>query len=544
MATDPTTAQSQLAGCMRVLRRRKLLIALVVVLGVAGTLAVSFLQTPKYTSTAQVLIQPSGTPQALSPNNTIQLQPSDIDTQVQLITSAPVRAAVTRQVGPVPTPSVQAVGQTDVISIASTSTDPHRASTVANAFATSYVGVRRTQAVDAQLAAAAEIQGRISDLRRQMAALSPQDPAESALADEQAAFRTQLGQLQVNSAVETGGAQVASPASVPTSPSSPRILVNALIGLVVSLIVGIGLAFLRNSLDDSIQTKEDLERAAARVPVLGLIPRVAGWRKKSQAGTISLNDPHAPAAEAYRNLRTAIQFLHPDSPIRTLQITSSSASEGKSTTVANLAVTIARASQRVIIVCCDLRAPRIHEFLGLTNEFGFTSVFLGERQLENALQPVPGENGVSLLAAGPMPPNPAELLASERTTDLLMSAKCQADVVLLDCPPVLPMTDAAVLSRSADATLVVASSGKTRAKEVGRALEVLHQVDSPVVGTILNNVVGQAAHGFRSTYGYHGPPLHEVSNGSSDGHSVPGPVFRHTSSSPNYSFSPTSPRGE
>jgi non-specific protein-tyrosine kinase len=271
------------------------------------------------------------------------------------------------------------------------------------------------------------------------------------------------------------------------------------------LLVGVGLAFLFEHLDDSIKTKEEAERVGEDVPVIGLVPRSSRRRGRDGASVVSIRDPRSPSAEAYRALRTALQFMGLDRPMGTIQVTSPAAREGKSTTLANLGVAMARAGQRVIIVCCDLRRPGIHELFGLDNAIGFTSVLLGEVVASDALQPVPGEERLSLLASGPIPPNPSELLSGRRTVEVLTALQAQADVVLVDCPPVLPVTDAVVLSRRVDATLLVLSAGETTRNELVRTLEVLGQVDAPLVGMVLNGTSSEGSYG----YSYRYPPRKE-----------------------------------
>jgi non-specific protein-tyrosine kinase len=239
---------------------------------------------------------------------------------------------------------------------------------------------------------------------------------------------------------------------------------------------------------------------------------VQGWRDRNEARVVSLADPASPISEAYRALRTSVQFLGLDRPLRLIQLTSPRASEGKTTTISNLAVALSRAGQRVVVVCCDLRRPRIHEFFGLDNTVGFTSVLLGEVPLSSAVQPVRRQERLALLASGPTPPNPSELLSSHRTAEVLQALTLQADVVLIDCPPVLPVTDSLVLSAAVDATILVTNSGSTTRKEAQRAVELLRQVDAPLVGSVLNGVTPETGYGYGYGYGYEDDRV-ERSNG-------------------------------
>jgi capsular exopolysaccharide synthesis family protein len=250
--------------------------------------------------------------------------------------------------------------------------------------------------------------------------------------------------------------------------------------------------------------------------VLGLIPQVSDWKAKEKSRVMSLTEPSSPTAEAYRILRTSIQFLSLDRRIRILQVTSANAQEGKTTTLANLAVAFANSGLRTVAVCCDLRRPRVHEFFNLGNAVGFTSVLLGNVGLTQALQPVQGQERLLLLASGPLPPNPAELLATSRTAELFRTLAGQADVVLIDSPPVLPVTDALVLSQWVDSTLFVGSAGLTTRKAAARAVEMLQQVNAPLAGAVLNGVTNASGYaGYASSY--YTAEVQEIGNGAFDG---------------------------
>jgi non-specific protein-tyrosine kinase len=300
-----------------------------------------------------------------------------------------------------------------------------------------------------------------------------------------------------------GGANLLTAARAPSRPVKPTPVRNGILALGVGLALGTGLALLFELLDDSIKSKEDLERVVGPLPTLGLIPAIPSWRDREEAVVVSRSDPASPATEAYRTLRTNIQFMGLDHPMRTVQITSCNASEGKTTTIANLGVALARAGQRVIVVCCDLRRPRLNEFFGVPNAVGFTSVLLGDVPLSAALQPAPGEQRLVVLPSGPLPPNPSELLSSKRTIELITALQANSDVVLLDSPPVLPVTDAAVLAARVDATILVATARSTTRKEAARAAELLRQVDAPLVGTVLNGVGDDSGYGYAYKYEYY-----------------------------------------
>ncbi len=206
----------------------------------------------------------------------------------------------------------------------------------------------------------------------------------------------------------------------------------------------------------------------------------------SDAVLITLRDPRAPAAEAYRTLRTNILFSSLDKPIHTLLVTSTSPDEGKSTTVANLAVIMAQAEQQVILVDCDLRRPGLHSLFGLSNEQGLTSIILEHKETALPLQDT-SVPGLRLLASGPLPPRPADLLGSKRMEALIGRLQNEADIVLFDTPPVTAVTDAAVLATRTDGVLLVMQAGHTRRDRAREARRLLEKVKANIVGVVLNN---------------------------------------------------------
>ncbi|MBI4491435.1 MAG: CpsD/CapB family tyrosine-protein kinase [Chloroflexi bacterium] len=202
---------------------------------------------------------------------------------------------------------------------------------------------------------------------------------------------------------------------------------------------------------------------------------------------IALSSPHSPAAEAFRALRTSIQFSSLDRALKTLQVTSTGPQEGKSTVLANLAVTMAEAGLQVVAVDCDLRRPCLHELFGLVARPGFTDAVLADDGTPLPLQQT-AVKGLRLLAAGALPPNPSELLGSQRAVRVLEVLASQADLVLLDSPPVAAVTDAVVLASRVDGVLWVVSAGKTRRDLARRARAQLEKVNARILGVVLNNV--------------------------------------------------------
>jgi capsular exopolysaccharide synthesis family protein len=244
------------------------------------------------------------------------------------------------------------------------------------------------------------------------------------------------------------------------------------------------------------------------------VPPVAGGRADPGALLVSRSDPASPAAEAYRGVRTWLRTLASERPLRTVLVTGPPSADGRSTTVANLATALARAGQEVVAVGCDLRTPRLHEFFGVLNRVGFTSVLLGEVPLSAALQRVSGEPRLRLLSSGPVPPNPSELLSSQRATEVLAALAAQVDCVVAESPAV-GFSDAAVLANQADGVVLVVSAGRTTRAEVTAALADLEPARAHVLGVVLDGNGPSETPGGRGT-GEARPPDERTgtSNGS------------------------------
>jgi non-specific protein-tyrosine kinase len=210
---------------------------------------------------------------------------------------------------------------------------------------------------------------------------------------------------------------------------------------------------------------------------------------------VALRDPRSPAAEAYRTLRTNIRFSSLDHPVQTMLITRSAPDEGKSTTLANLAVTIAQSEQRVILVDCDLRLPVLHSLFELPNEEGLTSTILEQNETALPLQPtrVPG---LLVLTSGPLPPRPADILGSRRMERVIARLRDEADMVLFDTPPVTAVTDAAVLATRVDGVLLVFQAGVTRRERARQARQVLEKVKANIIGVVLNGAHVEQDYGY------------------------------------------------
>lgn len=270
------------------------------------------------------------------------------------------------------------------------------------------------------------------------------------------------------------------PALVPTAPSSPRIGINLVLGVAIGLVLGLAIAALRSVLDTRIHSLEDIE-ASTDSPVLGGIALDPEAKKRP---LIVHADPRNPRAESFRSLRTNLQFIDFDSSSRSFVVTSAGPGEGKSTTTANLAIALAETGAKVVLVDGDLRLPRVADYMGIEGGVGLTDVLIGRAELSDVLQQW-GTGKLFVLPSGKTPPNPSELLGShamQRTLDALSAA---FDFVLIDSPPLLLVTDAAVVSRFTSGVLMVAASGSTRKPQLAAAVEKLNAIGSRLFGVIV-----------------------------------------------------------
>jgi capsular exopolysaccharide synthesis family protein len=298
-------------------------------------------------------------------------------------------------------------------------------------------------------------------------------------------------------------------AEVPTKPSSPKTRLNTILGVFAGIVIGLSLAFFLEYLDLSIKTPEEVYRTTG-LGTIGTIPAVrpvggrSARRDKTDTGVggrmelISHEDNWSVPSEAFRKMRTALLVSQASGPPRTILVTSSQPGEGKTSISLNLAITLAQMGRRVLLVDSDLRKPRQHKFLGVPNEIGL-STYLSSTEIP-VLQPVPtGIEHLDLIPSGPTPPNPSDLLDSERLVNILSQLGAQAyDHILLDSPPVLAVADPAILASRVEGVVVVVHAGATKKEALQQAIDRLRQVKAKILGVALNHMEP----GSGSYYGY------------------------------------------
>lgn len=313
---------------------------------------------------------------------------------------------------------------------------------------------------------------------------------------------------------KTGGASpvslsVIAPAEAPAAPSAPNTRLNLVLGLVIGLALGIGAAVLRSTLDSRIRGEADLRRVT-EAPLLGAIAFDQDAVKNpllTQAGAQSQR------AETFRQLRTNLQFANVSGQARTVLVTSSLPGEGKSTTATNLAIALAQSGKAVCLIDADLRRPMVADYLGLDRNAGLTTALVGDADVNDVLQHW-GDDNLYVLASGQIPPNPSELLGSPEMEDLISRLEQAFDAVIIDAPPLLPVTDAAVVSRHVGGVIVVVGAQKLRQPDLTKALNSLELVGAAVLGIVLNRLPAKGSDSY--SYSYYGSDEMTAKNQTKD----------------------------
>lgn len=300
-----------------------------------------------------------------------------------------------------------------------------------------------------------------------------------------------------------GGAQapikatIVDPASLPDAPVSPQPVRNLAVAGVLGLLLGFGVAVLTELLDTTMKSHEDVTKTTGTA-VMGSIPFDPGATKQPLVTALGTS---APRVEAFRVLRTNLQFVDVDRDSKVFVVTSSVPGEGKTTTAINLAITLAQAGQKILLLEGDLRRPKIADYLHLEGAVGLTTVLVGRIDIDEAIQDHSTPN-LSVLTSGAIPPNPSELLQSHAMMEALMDLRDRYDVVIIDAPPLLPVTDAALLTSQSDGALLIVRQGKTTKDQLRHALERLQAVDGRALGVVLTMTSDGGAGGYGYGVGY------------------------------------------
>lgn len=424
---------------LRILRTRWLVIVVTAAVAVLGALAVSLLTTPTYQSCSRVFVSTSGGTSVSESYQGNLFSQQRVASYSELVTGETLAARTIADLGLTMTPAelaaeVTATSTPDTVLLDMCAVDssPGLARDIANSLAV-----------------------QLTTLVRELE--TPEDGG-----------------------APIAGVRLVEEAKAAAAPISPKTTRNIALGAAVGLLLGIAFAVLRDRLDNTIKTRARLE-AASKSALVGSIPFDKAFKDNA---VVPFGGGHSPSAEAFRELRTNLQFLEVDHPPRVIVVTSAVPTEGKTTVAVNLALALAEAGHQVALVEGDLRRPRVSKYLGLIGAVGFSTVLAGQASLRDVLQPTKFE-GLQALASGPIPPNPSELLGSETARQVISDLHGMFDFVIIDGAPLLPVTDSAVLTAHSDGALVVARYGHTSEAEVSRAVENLEKIGARVLGAVL-----------------------------------------------------------
>jgi capsular exopolysaccharide synthesis family protein len=459
----------------RVIWRRKLLVVLVIILCVLVSVLLVVRAPKEYSSSASLLFRDPGFARTLYGNDLFEAGQDPkraTQTNLDVVRSANVANEARKILGtdePVgsllSSVKVTPGSDSDVASVEATRSTPADAAAVANAFAKGYIAYR--QATDR-----AAVQQAQDLINKSLATAAP---------DERSGLLTSLRQLEVLKTLQTGNAEVVAAAQPNDTPTSPKPKRDAILGLIVGLLAGCGLALLVDYLDRRLQTEEDVERAYSDFPVVATVP-------EDRAGSLQV-EPTGRTGEAYRMLREGLRFLDPERDVRCLVVTSADEAEGKSTVARHLAVTLAAVGQDVILLEADMRRPTAGARLGVDPELpGLSDVLASDESAQRYLvTPLGRGSSLDVLPGGTVPPNPADLLRTGRAGDVLNELRENADIVIVDAPPLIPVADTRVLLQlpQVDAVILVGRVGTTRRDRAREARRVLLQSGRRVLGLVV-----------------------------------------------------------
>lgn len=474
-----------------IVRRRAWIVLAPTLAALVTVTVLSLLQPNRYAASTRLVISQPGDLTAFNPQTGIrQDQTREVQLQADVLTGSLVQQRVRGLIGQAPAVTAIPRVNADVVVVEATAPTPAEAERIVDAYVRAYTELRQGDAAARSFAILDQTLRQYQSVTDALAArpIAPDgtiDAQQRVLLLQQGDLREKLDQVQVRGGATAAGIRSLGPATALARPVSPRPVLSAIVAMVAGGLFGLFALVAVEILDDTITGPGDLGARASALPCLGEVPAVP---RASSRDVVALDDPDSPAAEAYRTVRTGLPFVGGGAPKSVIQLTGPSSGEGKTTTATNLAVTVAAGGRRVCLVSGDLRRPRVEELLDVPREPGLSSVVLGEDPLADALVPVERQHWLTVLPAGRVPPNPAELIASRACARLFDALREQFDLVVVDSAPALPVTDAAVLSELVDATVVVVAAERTTKAELDRTLEVLDQVRAPVVALVVNHL--------------------------------------------------------
>lgn len=397
---------------------------------------------------------------------------------------------------------------TQLIEIKAETPDPNLSANIANSVVDVFKqqiediqGSRFKESKDSLLAQMGELERQIKDIETQIKQTTLPDEKVK-LEDKAAQYNTIYGnllqsyeQIRVSEAQAVSSVVQVEAAAPELNPVRPKTMQNTVLAAFLGGLLVIGILFMREAFDDTIRTAEPITKDF-KLAVLGSIFR---YSTKLEEGLITLKEPRSPVSEAYRSIRTSINYSSVDKPLQTFMVTSTDPGEGKTTTLGNLAIVFAQTNKKVLVVDCDLRKPRVHTVFDCENSVGLSNLLTQEDEipLEEVLQPSTLDN-LKILTSGPKLPNPSEWLGSNKMKKLLKAMTDYADIVILDTPPTMAVTDAVVLAPQTDGVVLVIRSGRTHRDALKNTIGQIRAANARILGVVLNDVdASQSAYSYR-----------------------------------------------
>ncbi len=393
---------------------------------------------------------------------------------------------------------VKSIINTQLIEITVETPDPNLSANIANmiigVFARQIEDIQSSRFSESKLSLQtqlADLETQIADIETQIDRVVDQDDRKK-LEDKADQYRTVYANLllsfeQVRLAeAKSVSSVVQVEAAFPNpEPVRPRTMINTIVAALLGGLLVIGVIFMREAFDDTIRSTDLIVRDY-HLPILGTIVR---HNHKKEGSLIALEEPRSPIVEAYRAIRTSINYASVDKPLKTFMITSMDPGEGKTTTLGNLAIVFAQTGKKVLVVDCDLRRPSLHRVFGCQNSFGLSNLLAqpSEIPLEQVMQSTKTEN-LHVLSSGPLPPNPAEWLGSKKMKKILEKLTDYADIVIIDTPPSLAVTDATVLAPQTDGVVLIVRAGQTRKDALKETVEQMRSANANIIGVVLNDL--------------------------------------------------------
>lgn len=486
-----------------ILRRRWLWFLAPIVLLAAVATVLGLRAEPQYTATATVGLVDSAAQEILGGSNTnVQVQSRLIENEINFAKTDAVESRVAEALGFLPeTVTISSVADSDFLDFTATANEADKAADWSNTWAEAYVETKQLEARSSIETSVALLDNKLDDLNDQIGSLRDTSPQLEPLIEQRREVTSQLIQLELEA--ETAGAGTAKVyvvASPPESQSGAPLWRTILLGIVAGGVLGVAAALAAESFDKTIKTAEDVS-AATGLPVLGQIPLAGRWMSGFELALSSRDHDDSPVADAYRRVATSLQFSLMNKSVNTILVTSANASEGKTTTSVNLAYSLASPEMLVVLADVDFRKPRLHQALDVPAEPGLSNHLIEEAALEQ-LAFRNDEGTLAVFTAGSKPPNPADFVATREFVGAIDALAQVADLVILDAPPLLPVSDSLLMSRNVDGVVMVAAAGTTSKESLARAVQGIEQVGGNVIGVVLVGVKEESLYG-QYGYGYY-----------------------------------------